>query len=246
MRGIQQRSIVAFGWRFVYRFSRLRDRLRRKGTKSHILMFHQVREQEKDCVPDDFSVSAARFESILAWHVQHGYRFAGIEEIAGTDKRGGVCCLTFDDGYADILRVLSVLHKYNAPFCVYVITDRIGQEGYLSAEQLRRLAADPLCTVGSHTCTHPQTRYLTAAALERELTASKARLEELLGPGAARHFAFPYGTLLACSALDRGYVKRAGYATAATTAQVPLRRRHRDPYALPRFDASRKDILEVL
>ena len=81
---------------------------------------------------------------------------------------------------------------------------------------------------------------------EVELSNSKAALERLLPGKKIKHFAFPYGTILACSVFDRKYVKEAGYATAMTTDQIPVPRKIRAPYGIPRFDASRKDILEVI
>lgn len=141
---------------------------------------------------------------------------------------------------------MPALRERRAPFCIYVITDNIGREGYLDAQQIRQLAEDPLCTIGSHTCSHPYTRYLTEGELKAELSGSKAALEKLLPGKRVRHFAFPYGTILACSVFDRKYVKEAGYATAMTTDQIPVPKKIRDPYGIPRFDASRKDILEVI
>lgn len=247
MRGIQNKKIISCLWRLKWAFYKLRDELRNKSTKSHILMFHQIREKENDCAPGDFSVNVNRFEKIIDWHMQHGYQFLSIDEIKSSHRnKGKYCYITFDDGYEDLLLALPILRKFQAPFCVYIITDRIGTLGYLNEQQICELANNPLCTIGSHTCTHPYTRYLTEEKLKKELLISKLKLEKILSGKKVNHFAFPYGTILACSILDRKYVKEAGYLTAATTNQIPLRRRAHNYYALPRFDASRKDILEVI
>lgn len=246
MRGTQNKKIIRGCWILKSKWFKLRDILRRKDKASHILMFHQIRENESDCVPGDFSVDVHRFEHILRWHEQHGYRFLPIDDV-GKSKIKKSCIITFDDGYDDVLLLaLSVLRKYYAPFCVYIITDRIGQPGYLNAQQIQQLAKDPLCTIGSHTCTHPYTRYLTEQELKNELSSSKAALEKILLGKQVDHFAFPYGTILACSFFDRKYVKEAGYTTAVLTNQVPLHGKKTRRFALPRFDASRKDILEVI
>lgn len=246
MRGIQNKLIIAGLWRLIARSFRLRDILRRKAKMPHILMFHQVHEKENDCKQGDFSVSINRFEDILSWHVRHGYRFADISEILNGKQEGRPCYITFDDGYEDVLCVLPVLRKFHAPFCIYIITNKIGREGYLNARQIQQLAKDPLCTIGSHTCTHPYTRYLSEAELKKELDSSKAALQRVLPEKTIIHFAFPYGTILACSFFDRKYVKEAGYLTAMTTNQHSISKFFLNRYALPRFDASRKDLLEII
>lgn len=247
MRGIQNKKVISCLWRWKWASFRLRDILRNKSTKSHILMFHQIREKENDCVQGDYSVDVKRFEQIIDWNKQQGYQFLSIDEIENFQQTDGKhCYITFDDGYEDLLLALPILRKFQVPFCVYLITDRIGTPGYLNEQQIRKLADDPLCTIGSHTCSHPYTRYLTAEELKKELITSKLKLEDILSGKKVDNFAFPYGTILACSMLDRKYVKEAGYLTAVTTDQVSLRKRIHNYYALPRFDASRKDILEVI
>lgn len=245
MRGIQNKKIIRGYWILKSKWFRLRDILRRKDQTSHILMFHQIRENESDCVPGDFSVSVDRFEYILRWHEQHGYRFLSMDDIGRSYKEKS-CFITFDDGYDDVLLALPALHKYHVAFCIYIITDQIGQPGYLNIQQIQQLAKDPQCTIGSHTCSHPYTRYLTEQKLENELSSSKATLEKILPGKQIDHFAFPYGSTLACSFFDRKYVRESGYATAALTNQVPLHGKNSYRFALPRFDASRKNLLEVI
>jgi peptidoglycan/xylan/chitin deacetylase (PgdA/CDA1 family) len=81
------------------------------------------------------------------------------------------------------------------------------QERMMSREELQILAAEPLVTIGSHTVSHPNLLQVSVREASRELAASKAELENLLG----RHvewLSFPHGAYdasLVRLALGAGY-----------------------------------------
>lgn len=67
--------------------------------------------------------------------------------------------MTFDDGLESVYRdALPILKKYSIPFCIFVITEKIGQSGYLSEVQLKELDQCHLCTLGAHTLSHCKSR----------------------------------------------------------------------------------------
>ncbi|MBL8202932.1 MAG: polysaccharide deacetylase family protein [Blastocatellia bacterium] len=66
---------------------------------------------------------------------------------------------------------------------------------------------------GSHTAHHPVLTYEDEATIETEINQSKQKLKDLLGQATA-HFAYPNGYY---NELVRGYVAKAGFATAVTT-----------------------------
>jgi peptidoglycan/xylan/chitin deacetylase (PgdA/CDA1 family) len=89
------------------------------------------------------------------------------------------------------------------------------QEKISTAERLKQLPAD-LITIGSHTLTHPKLPTLGAAEAERELSLSKAQLEDMLKRKVSI-FSFPYG------AFDKklvGLCQNVGYERVFTT--LPL------------------------
>lgn len=209
-------------------------------------MFHDIYLEGNAKIKIDYAVSNKRVEEIIEWHYNRGYQFVSIDSLFRNSLFSTrQCAITFDDGKENIRYVLPVLHKYNIPFCIYIITSKIGEENYLTEEQIKTLSKDPLCTIGSHTHTHPYTRYLKKNQLLEELIESKKCLENLLEKEVF-HFAFPYGTVLACSFFDNKYVRKAGYKSSAFTLQIPLSPIKINPYYIPRFDASRKELLEVL
>lgn len=109
---------------------------------------------------------------------------------------------------------------------------------YLSWDELRALAADPLAEVGSHTLTHRRLSQLPLDEAREELAASKARLERELGT-AVRHLAYPYGGPESCGAREYALAEECGYAVAVTTRRGNLFREHGSrPMALPRIGVS--------
>ena len=62
----------------------------------------------------------------------------------------------------------------------------------MSAKELRQLDADPLCTIGAHTVSHPKLDTLSYEEQYKEIADSKLELERLLGHP-IQHFSFPHG-----------------------------------------------------
>ena len=140
-------------------------------------------------------------------------------------------CLTFDDGYQDNYTLAyPMLKRLNVPFTVYVTTGFIdnklpmwwykGEQLGLSIEELKALDADPLCTIGAHTVSHPKLNTLTRGQQYQEISTSKQTLESILGHEVC-HFSFPHGahnddTLAICREL--------GIQTAVQSWGGPLRR----------------------
>jgi len=103
------------------------------------------------------------------------------------------CTLTFDDGLHDVYRVAyPELKRRKIPFTVFVTTDFLDKDGYLTTQELLALAADPLVTVGSHGVSHAVLKDMPAEAQLRELAESKRILEQLTGK-AVRVFAYSHG-----------------------------------------------------
>jgi peptidoglycan/xylan/chitin deacetylase (PgdA/CDA1 family) len=88
--------------------------------------------------------------------------------------------LTFDDGGVSCVEAAAPLleaHGMRGHF--FIITDRIGQDGYLTRKQVRDLA-EAGHRIGSHTVTHANLRELDAPARKHELRESKRTIEDLL------------------------------------------------------------------
>lgn len=81
---------------------------------------------------------------------------------------------------------------------------------------VRTIAADPLCTIGAHTMTHPALARLPAQAAFREMAESAERIEAEIGVR-PETIAFPYGYAAAAAAREAELAGQAGFAASFTT-----------------------------
>lgn len=102
----------------------------------------------------------------------------------------------------------------------------------LTRLELLKLAASPLVTIGAHGVTHTPLALPDAVGQQRELSASKQTLEELLGREVAV-FAYPFGGRGQYDATTRRLCREAGFRRAVTTLPGQVHR-WSDPWQLPR------------
>lgn len=94
-------------------------------------------------------------------------------------------------------------------------------------DEVRAMAADPLCTIGCHTLTHRSLAPLSPEEARRELVLSRSGIEKEIGRR-VRHLAYPYGKAADCGAREEALAREAGFATAVTTRIGNLHAGHRD------------------
>jgi peptidoglycan/xylan/chitin deacetylase (PgdA/CDA1 family) len=99
-------------------------------------------------------------------------------------------------------------------------------------DEIRLLAADPLCDLGGHTVDHVALASLETEAAHAQIAAGIERLAEKTGRRPTT-FAYPYGDAVAVSPRDRAITEQSGFAAAVTTAPG-LVRAGVDPWAMPR------------
>lgn len=218
-----------------------------------ILMLHRIvvqrstipEQQELEVTPDWLKQKILEYKS-------KGYSFISIDNLTTLNTQHSTLntkkwvCLTFDDGYRDNYTLAyPMLKRLGVPFTVYVTSGFIdnqlsmwwypNQQLGMSSDELQLMDADPLCTIGAHTVSHPKLDILTREQQYREIAESKQTLEALLGHK-IKHFSFPHGahnddTLAICREL--------GFKTVVQSWGGPLRRGE-NPYPLPRINMTTK------
>jgi len=109
----------------------------------------------------------------------------------------------------------------------------------MTEEDLHRLTADGLISVGAHTVNHPVLSALKPHDQAFEITESRARLEQILDRP-VKTFAYPYGRVQDYSRQTVKLVQKAGF-TCACSNFPRLANRWTDPFQLPRFIADNRD-----
>lgn len=115
----------------------------------------------------------------------------------------------------------------------YLIDD-VFPNNTLTWEQLREMAKDPLCTIGSHTMSHCRLVMKDNDSLMHELHDSKRILSEKLGVE-IEHLSYPYGWITDVSDETIEVAKRVGYKTGLRSFGGPVRRKDNDLFNVTRI-----------
>jgi peptidoglycan/xylan/chitin deacetylase (PgdA/CDA1 family) len=141
--------------------------------------------------PERFSVPLASFERMLDTIREEGFAGCSLADAmrAPTARR---VAITFDDAnLGQFVHAVPALRARGMTATIYVVTDWVGREGFMSWDQLRA-AADAGISIQSHTRSHPFLSELDAPALREELSRSKERLDRELRQETTE-IAFPGG-----------------------------------------------------
>lgn len=187
----------------------------------YVLLFHKINDDKNTWYNTGCCITVKSFEKMLIEIQNIGVEFCPISSISNGKKPNRIF-ITFDDGFEDIyLNAYPILKEKKIPFCVFVTTDFIGRQDYLNNMMIKDLTKDSLCTIGSHTISHSILRYHNSGkhkdiSSSEEILQSKYYLENILGR-TVDLFAYPYGSIYACSLKNIIQVKFAGYKYAFST-----------------------------
>lgn len=202
-----------------------------------VIMYHSI--DDNDMITK-LSVSPEGFEKQMKFLKDHHYNVITLEEMAGYIRKGRrppykSIAVTFDDGfYNNYEHAYPVLKKYGIPATIFVITGKIGQDGWLNWREIKEMSDSPFVTIGSHTVTHSWLTMEDAEELRKELVDSKAVLEKNLARP-VNTLCYPMGVY---DERAKQAVKDAGYTCAVVTS--PGRGRSSgDVYSIRRIKISR-------
>ena len=191
-----------------------------------ILCYHAVASGWLDSSAVSQDVLAAQLR-LLARRGYVGLTFAESERRRDEGTLPKRCVVvTFDDGYASVLRAKPVLELLGFPATVFVVTHFVDSEELLTwpgvdhwlqtqyAHEMRPLTWEELESlrdsgweIGSHTVTHPTLKALGDEELRRELRESRRAIQSRIG--SCLTLAYPYGVAgerVADAVEEAGYV----------------------------------------
>ncbi|MGQ9778352.1 MAG: polysaccharide deacetylase family protein [Bacillota bacterium] len=208
-----------------------------------VLLYHRVDDGPLNAVP---SVTPREFARQVAYLHRAGYQSITPTELYAHLYRGRSLpprsvLFTFDDGWESVYtNARPILAAYGYTATVFMVTGRLGRPGYLTAAQLRRLAAEGW-EIGAHTVTHPHLPDLDSQAASREIEGSRTALARILGRP-VESFAYPYGDL---DPRIRTLVQKAGFKMAFGT-RLGAPEGTSDLYCLERLTIPRRGGLFLL
>lgn len=208
-------------------YVQVRNALRRRAGKvpGVIVNFHRVADNHGD---HWMTVGTSEFAEYLAY-LRRYYRIVPLEELrrrlAAGRNTEHIAAITFDDGYRECATdAVAALERYGLDAAFYVCSSLMDEGGGLEHDRaagfeglatMRFEEARDLATrgfeIGSHSMSHADFRSASADTIEREVSASKTRIEEITGTR-VRGFAVPFGSVKHCRAEVFAAARRAGYA----------------------------------
>lgn len=199
-----------------------------------ILEYHQVTDKPLDPEFEVYNVPPAEFAAQLDYLQAEGYKAITLQDFMRVVHGKGSLpekpiVLTFDDGYTDnYSTMLPILEAHSMKAVVYVITNELGKENYLTLEQLKDMQRRGI-EIGSHTSDHLPLTSLDAATCRRQIRESKTFLE-WSGLQTIYSLSYPNG---AFNAEIEKILREENYLT-AVTGEAGLNTLQTNPYELYR------------
>ncbi len=200
-----------------------------------VLMYHNVDENSKT---SKLSVSPESFENQMKFLRMFRYNIISVNDIAGYLRKGKrppfrTVAITFDDGRLNnYVHAFPIIKKYKIPCVVYISPGLVGQEGYMSWDQIKEMHQAGV-HFGSHTISHAWLPGLAPDAALTEIRESKHMIEEKLK---TQIDMFSYCAGGFTDGIKRA-VKNSGYRSAVATSPGK-KYDSNDPYAIKRIRIS--------
>lgn len=150
------------------------------GRDVPVLMYHAVSD---NCWGiSELFVSPSTLDEQIALLLENGYTPITFEDFDRLDEIEKPVMLTFDDGYDDnYTELYPILQKYQVKATIFMITNDIGKNHKLTAEQITEMSESGLVSIQSHTMSHEYLSSMNEERLQTELTQSKLVLARLTG-----------------------------------------------------------------
>ncbi len=208
-----------------------------------ILMYHEVDKKE---IGGLNVVTPESFEKQLQYLQKNRFNVVSLDVLVEKLKNGQKLpsksvVITFDDGFMDnFVYAYPLLKKYNYTATIFIPTDLMETEGYLTWDQIRLMDKDNV-TFGSHSRRHKYLPDLTSEEYADEIIVSKKILEEKLGHSIDL-FSYPVGGY---TPEIQKIVQEAGYKAAFTTNRGKDRF-NKSSYELKRIRIKDSDVTDFV
>lgn len=161
-----------------------------------ILMYHRFGEEKYPTT----NITLPQFDAHLEELKKEKYNIVPLDDIVTALKNKEklpprTIAITIDDAYLSIFHhAWPKLKAANFPFTLFVSTKPVSQNNanYMTWQQLRDMASDPLVTIGHHGHTHDPLPYMTMEQARKDIATATAIYEKELG-SFPDIFAYPYG-----------------------------------------------------
>ncbi len=210
-----------------------------------ILMYHEVWESTEGRIRHTnpaYVLTARNFSRQMHYLHDSGHRTLCLDEYldGSRENEPQSVIITFDDGwYNNYSQAFPVLNELGLKATIFVVTDFIGQKGYMDWPQLKEMQENGI-SIQSHTASHGPLTEKSEVEIGEELRASKNKIEDRLGK-LVQFMSAPHG-MIDKRVIDAAMA--AGY-RAICTSEPGFRHSPGCPAILRRINISEKGALLI-
>lgn len=203
-----------------------------------VLQYHHVSDATPASTSTSTSLFAAQLDLISEMDLSVvPLESATREALAGEAENKQLVAITFDDAYESVYRnARPLLESRGVPYTVFVNTDAVGGQGYMTWEQLAEISSKEHVTLANHSTDHGHLARKPGESQDRwseriaySLDDAAEELQQRIGSGTPL-FAYPYGEF------DKGLLhavqERGWYGYGQQSGAIG---KGSDPTRLPRF-----------
>ena len=142
-------------------------------------MYHGVSDETWGI--ESLFIKVKDFEDQMKYLHDNGFTPIFLSEIENASLYDKPIVLTFDDGYIDLYKnAFPILKKYNIKSNIFIITDTVNGDKYLSEDMIKTMYNSKIVEFGSHTKNHLLLANETEEKQLIQLKESKEFLEKLI------------------------------------------------------------------
>ncbi len=161
--------------------------------RNYVLMFHNIVKDASNIQDVEYSISVSGFMELIEKLFFYGFKFCDVYEFVNNINTSKIL-LTFDDAYSGVYTELyDFLNSKQIPFVVFITSDFIDKEGYLSTNMIKEMLKYDKFTLGAHTISH--CNLYESKDPKREIIEPIETFERKFGIK-PEVFAYPYGAFV--------------------------------------------------
>ena len=198
------------------------------------LMYHRFDEKKYPSTNIQMSVFKEHIKIIKNSNYDF-YDPQHLESNFSTNKKNKKILITIDDAFTSFYEVAwPYLKREKIPFILFVSTEAIGQNGYMTWAQIKEVEQEPFTYIGNHSHSHNYLVDLNDKDFVNDINTSSAFFNKQLGYNPI-YFSYPFGEY--SSKIKKYISKNFEYAFGQHSGVIDI---NKDPFELPRFPINEK------
>ena len=198
------------------------------------LMYHRFNEDKYPSTNIQMDVFKQQVEIIKKFRYNF-YDPKNLEKKFHIPKIEKEILITIDDAFSSFYEVAwPYLKKENIPFILFVSTEAVGKNGYMTWDQIKELEKETIAFIGNHSHSHDYLVNLKNDDFISDINTSSSIFREKLGYNPI-FFSYPFGEY---SSLIKKYIsKNFKFSFGQHSGVIDI---NKDRYELPRFPINEK------